>query len=65
MMHTSYCSFDDLPVVLTVPEAADALRIGRNTAYNLVRCKKLRSVKAGRQLRIPKSALLEYLETKT
>lgn len=64
-MHTSYCSFDDLPVVLTVPEAADALRIGRNTAYNLVRCKKLRSVKAGRQLRIPKSALLEYLETKT
>lgn len=60
-----YRSFDDLPVVLTVPEAADALRIGRNTAYNLVRCKKLRSVKAGRQLRIPKSALLEYLETKT
>lgn len=65
MMHSSYCSFDDLPVVLTVPEAANALRIGRNTAYNLVRCKKLRSVKAGRQLRIPKSALLEYLETKT
>lgn len=65
MMYTSYRSFDDLPVVLTVPEAADALRIGRNTAYNLVRCKKLRSVKAGRQLRIPKSALLEYLETKT
>lgn len=61
MMNTTCCSFDDLPMVLTVPEAAEALRIGRNTAYDLVRCEKLHSVRVGRQLRVPKSALLEYL----
>lgn len=29
--------FNDLPLALTVTEAAEALRIGRNTAYNPVR----------------------------
>ena len=61
MMNMAHNSFDDLPLVLTVPEAAEALRIGRNTPYNLVRCIKLRSVRIGKQLRVPKAALLEYL----
>lgn len=53
---------NDLPLALTVTEAADALRIGRNTAYNLVRCGKIRSIRVGRQLRVPKAALKEFLE---
>lgn len=57
-------AIDELPLALTVPEAAAALRVGRNTAYQLVRCGKLRSIKVGRQLRIPKTAVQEYLETK-
>ncbi len=61
MTNCTHSSLDDLPLVLTVPEAAEALRIGRNTAYNLVRCKKLRSIRVGKQLRVPKVALLEYL----
>lgn len=56
-------SFDELPLALTVPEAANALRIGRNTAYQLVRCGKLQCIKVGRQLRIPKAAIQDYLET--
>ena len=35
--------------------------MGRNTAYDLVRCGKLRSIKVGKQIRIPKQALLDYL----
>ena len=38
------------------------LHIGRNTAYELVRSKQIYSVKIGRQLRIPKQALIDYLE---
>ena len=57
-------AIDELPLALTVPEAAAALRVGRNTAYQLVRCGKLRSIKVGRQLRIPKTAVQEYLEAK-
>ncbi len=56
-----YTSLDDLPLTLTVEEAGQVLRVGRNTAYDLVRCGKLRSVKVGKQIRVPKQALLEYL----
>lgn len=62
MYNMNVTSFDNLPLALTVSEAAATLRIGRNTAYELVRCGKLRSIKVGRQLRIPKSALKEYLD---
>ena len=37
------------------------LDIGRNTAYELVRSGKIRSIRIGRQLRIPKDALQDYL----
>ena len=37
------------------------LGIGRNTAYELVRSGQIRSIRIGRQLRIPKEAVQEYL----
>ena len=37
------------------------LDIGRNTAYELIRCGKIRSIRIGKQLRIPKQALIDYL----
>ena len=60
-MGTNYRSFEDLPLTLTVEEASQILRVGRNTAYDLVRCWKLRSIKVGKQIRIPKQALQDYL----
>jgi excisionase family DNA binding protein len=51
--------FDDLPELVLVEEAAAFLRIGRNTAYELVKSGALRSVRHGRVIRIPKQALLE------
>ncbi len=54
-------SFDDLPLTLRVEDLMPILGIGRNTAYELVRCGKIHSIRIGRQLRIPKSALIEYL----
>jgi len=38
------------------------LGIGRNIAYELVRSGRLRSIRVGRQVRIPKNALIEFLE---
>lgn len=37
------------------------LDIGRNTAYELVRSGQIRSIKVGRQLRIPRNAVIEFL----
>ena len=61
-MENKYCSLDDLPVTLRVEELMPNLGIGRNTAYELVRSGRLRSIRVGRQVRIPKNALIEFLE---
>lgn len=50
---------DDLPLVLTVSEVSDILDIGKNTAYDLIRSGTIKSFRAGRQIRVSKSALLE------
>ena len=63
-MNTKYCSFDELPLTLRVEDLMPILDIGRNTAYELVRSGQIRSIRIGRQLRIPKDAVQEYLTKK-
>ena len=60
-MSSNYHSYDELPLTLRVEDLMPILGIGRNTAYELVRSKQIFSVKIGRQLRIPKQALIDYL----
>ena len=60
-MNTKYRSYDELPLTLRVEDLMSILDIGRNTAYELVRCGKIRSIRIGRQLRIPKDAIQDYL----
>lgn len=60
-MASKYRSYDELPLTLRVEDLVSILDIGRNTAYELVRCGKIRSIRIGKQLRIPKDALVEYL----
>lgn len=52
---------EKLPLALTVKEVAKLLGISRNTAYRLIRSKRLRSIRVGRQIRVPRSALEDYL----
>lgn len=52
---------ESLPLALTVKEVAKLLGIGRNTAYHLARSGKLRSIRIGCQIRVPRSALEAYL----
>lgn len=47
--------------VLKVDEVAQRLRVERNTVYNLVASGALRSVRLGRVIRIPESAVAEFL----
>ena len=62
-MNTKYRSFDELPLTLRVEDLTSILDIGRNTAYELVRCGKIRSIRIGKQLRIPKQAVIDYLNS--
>ena len=60
-MASKHRSYDELPLTLRVEDLMPILDIGRNTAYELVRCGTIRSIRIGKQLRIPKDALVEYL----
>lgn len=60
-MSSNYHSFEKLPLTLRVEDLMPILGIGRNTAYELVRSGKIRSIRIGRQLRIPKDAIQDYL----
>ena len=58
------CALAELPITLCVEDLMPILGIGRNTAYRLVRSGEIRSIKVGRQIRIPRQVLLDYLGQK-
>lgn len=60
-----YHNYEDLPLVLKVEDLMPILGIGRNTAYELARSGQLRCIRIGRQIRVTRDALLEYLNTST
>ena len=60
--YSAITNFDNLPLALTVLEAGQVLRVGRSVTYELVRSGQLRSVRIGRSIRIPRNALVEYLQ---
>lgn len=60
-MANKYHSFDDLPLTLKVEDLMPILGIGRNTAYELVRSGQIKSIRVGRNIRIPKAEILSFL----
>ena len=55
-------SLQDLPLVLTVEDLMEVLNIGRNTAYEIVRSGQIRSVRIGKNYRVPRDAVEEFLK---
>lgn len=53
---------EQLPDVLTISELQKVLRIGRSTAYRLIKTKELPCVRIGRSIRIPKEYIREFVE---
>ncbi|MDR6657568.1 excisionase family DNA binding protein [Tardiphaga robiniae] len=49
-------------LLTTVLEAADELRVGRSTVYELIRTKQLETVKIGRCTRIPVASIAAFVE---
>ena len=61
-MTSNHLSFDDIPLIITVEDLMHILQVGRNTACELVRSSEIKSIRVGRQIRIPRDALIEFLE---
>jgi excisionase family DNA binding protein len=51
------------PDLLTVTDVMARLQVGRHTVYDLIRSRRLRSVRIGRCRRIPATALQAYLDS--
>lgn len=53
--------FSQYPDVVSINDLMAMLKIGRDTAYNLLRMGIIKNIKIGRQYRIPKCYIIEYL----
>lgn len=49
--------------LLSIPEVADALGIGRSMLYEEIRAGRIRAIKVGRRRLVPSSAVRLYIET--
>ena len=61
-MKYNYISYDEIPLIMKVEDLMPILLIGRNTAYELVRSGEIQSIRVGRQIRISRDALIEYIK---
>lgn len=53
-------TLDELPLMLTVDEAAEVLRIGRNSTYAAIAGGAIPSVRIGRVIRVPRHGLEKF-----
>ncbi|HCA28101.1 MAG TPA: DNA-binding protein [Ruminococcaceae bacterium] len=62
MKRAVYKCYDDLPMMLSVPEVASALGISRAGAYDLVRSDGFPVIRIGKRVVIPKENLVEWIK---
>ena len=56
-----YHSVEDLQLLITVPELAQVLRVGKNKAYELVNSGAIKGIKIGTQIKVPKRSVVEFM----
>lgn len=54
--------FEKLPLALTVEQTAQVLQLGKALVYDMIRSGRLRSFRVGLKIRVPRSALIEFLD---
>ena len=62
MNKSSYKTYDDLPLMLSVPDVAQVLGISRAGAYELAHSREFPSMKVGSRIIIPKDKFLLWVE---
>lgn len=53
--------FSDYPDVVSIAELQSMLRIGRNTAYDLLKSGAISSIRVGKRYIIPKTSVIDFL----
>ena len=65
MKKGTFKSYDDLPLMLSVPEMGAALGISRAGAYELARSEGFPALRIGTRIVIPKDKLQEWVDKQT
>ena len=65
MNEAKYKTYDDLPLMLSVPDLVDVLGISRAGVYELVKSEGFPSLRIGNRILIPKDALVEWIRRNT
>ena len=65
MKKETFKSYEDLPLMLSVPEMAAALGISRAGAYELARSEGFPALRIGTRIVIPKDTLQEWVDKQT
>ena len=65
MRQVTYKSYDELPLMLSVPEVAAVLGISRAGAYELVRSDGFPALKIGSRIVVPKEKFIEWVNAQT
>ena len=65
MKKDTFKSYEDLPLMLSVPEMAAALGISRAGAYELARSEGFPALRIGTRIVIPKDKLQEWVDKQT
>ena len=65
MKQVQYKSYDEIPLMLSVPDVADVLGIGRANAYELVRSEGFPALKIGSRIIVPKDEFISWIKKQT
>ena len=65
MKRNKFKSYDDLPLMLSVPDLAEVLGISRAGAYELVKSKGFPALHIGNRIVIPKEELIAWIKRNT
>ena len=65
MKKETFKSYEDLPLMLSVPEMSAALGISRAGAYELARSEGFPALRIGTRIVIPKDKLQEWVDKQT
>ena len=65
MKRTVCKSYDELPLMLSVPEVAAVLRISRAGTYELVKSDGFPSLKIGSRTVVPKEKFISWIDAQT
>ena len=65
MNEAKYKTYDDLPLMLSVPDLVDVLGISRAGAYELVKSEGFPSLHIGNRVLVPKEELIAWIKANT